>query len=82
MKITKLSDLVLSAQAAANKAFHATNTFEGKSIKLEEFRASEFDHNDFDTWESAFNAQLEMLKNFSMQDSPATTIAKKQAAAG
>ena len=77
---TKLSDLVVSAQAAAQKAFTANDTLAQQSLKLEEFAASGFDRADFPTWENAFNAQLEMLQNFSKQDSPATIAAKKAAA--
>jgi hypothetical protein len=77
---TKLSELVVSAQAAAQKAFTANDTLAQQSLKLEEFAASGFDRADYPTWENAFNAQLEMLQNFSKQDSPATTAAKKQAA--
>ena len=77
---TKLSDLVVSAQSAAQKAFTANDTLARQSLKLEEFAASGFDRADFPTWENAFNAQLEMLQNFSKQDSPATIAAKKAAA--
>ena len=77
---TKLSDLVVSAQAAAQKAFTANDTLAQQSLKLEEFAASGFDRADFPTWENVFNAQLEMLQNFSKQDSPATIAAKKAAA--
>ena len=77
---TKLSELVVSAQAAAQKAFTANDTLAQQSLKLEEFAASGFDRADYPTWENAFNAQLEMLQNFSKQDSPATIAAKKAAA--
>ena len=77
---TTLADLVVSAQAAAQKAFTANDTLAQQSLKLEEFAASGFDRADYPTWENAFNAQLEMLQNFSKQDSPATIAAKKQAA--
>jgi hypothetical protein len=77
---TKLSELVVSAQAAAQKAFTANDTLAQQSLKLEEFAASGFDRADYPTWENAFNVQLEMLQNFSKQDSPATIAAKKQAA--
>ncbi len=77
-----LADLVVSAQAAAQKAFPANDTLAQQSLKLEEFTASGFDRADYPTWENAFNAQLEMLQNFSRQDSPATIAARRQAAAG
>lgn len=81
MKLTTLADLVLSAQAAAVKAIAAADTFAQHTIKLEEFSASTFDRADFPTWENAFNAQLDMLANFSKQPSPATVAAQKAQAA-
>ena len=78
---TTLADLVVSAQAAAQKAFTANDTLAQQSLKLEEFAVSGFDRADYPTWENAFNAQLEMLQNFSKQDSPATLAAKRAAAA-
>ena len=77
---TKLSELVVSAQAAAQKAFTANDTLAQQSLKLEEFAVSGFDRADYPTWENAFSAQLEMLQNFSKQDSPATQLAKIAAA--
>jgi len=77
---TTLADLVLSAQAAANKAVSAPDQLARESIRLEEFAASGFDRADYLTWLNAFNAQLDMLTMFSTQDSPATTLAKRQAA--
>lgn len=73
---TKVSDLVVSAQSAALKAFAAKDTLAQQSIKLEEFAASGFDRGDYPTWENAFNSQVEMLRSFSQQDSPATRAAK------
>lgn len=88
MKTATLADIVLSAQAAANKAF-APNTdgtskdiLAQRTIKLEEFAASGLDRADFPTWENSFNSQLDTLTVFSKQDSPATVAAKRQAAAG
>ena len=78
---TTLAQLILSAQAAAQKTLAAPDMLAQQSIKLEEFAMANFDRSDFSTWENAFNAQLEMLQNFSKQDSPATTAAKRQAAA-
>lgn len=80
-KTTTLADLVISAQAAAQKAYKAQDTLAQQSIKLEEFAASGIDREDYPTWENSFNAQLEMLTAFSKQDSPATAAAKKKAAA-
>lgn len=80
MKNTTLADLVISAQAAANKAYTAPDALAQQTIKLEEFATANFDRLDFATWENAFNAQLEMLQAFSRQDSPATAAAKKAAA--
>lgn len=77
---TKLSEIVVSAQAAALKAHAAADLLAQQTIKLEEFSTANFDRGDFATWENAFHAQLEMLGNFSKQDSPATIAAKKQAA--
>ena len=78
---TTLAQLILSAQAAAQKALAAQDMLAQQTIKLEEFAVANFDRSDFATWENAFNAQLEMLQNFSKQDSPATTAAKKAATA-
>lgn len=77
---TTLKDLVVSAQQAALKAFAAADILAQETIKLEEFAVANFDRSDFATWENAFNVQLEMLANFSKQDSPATAAAKKTAA--
>lgn len=77
MTNTTLADLVKSAQAAANKAIAAPDSLAQQTIKLEEFAMANFDRADFATWENAFNAQLEMIQNFSKQDSPATIAAKK-----
>jgi len=81
MKNTTLADLVINARNAGQKAFATQDTLAQQSLKLEEFAASGFDRADFPTWENAFNAELEMLAAFSRQDSPATTAAKKAAAA-
>jgi hypothetical protein len=81
MTNTTLAQLVLSAQAAANEAAAAPDTLGQQSLKLAKFSEATFDRADFPTWENAFNAQLEMLSNFSKQDSPATIAAKKAAAA-
>lgn len=80
MKTATLADIVISAQAAAQKAFAATDALAQQSIKLEEFAQSGFERTDFATWENSFLSQLEMLTNFSKQDSPATAAAKKAAA--
>jgi hypothetical protein len=86
MKTTSLADLVASAQAAANKAFapnadgSAKDALAVQTLKLEEFATANFDRLDFANWENAFFAQLEMLVNFSKQDSPATKAAKLAAA--
>ena len=81
MKNTTLADLVISAQAAANKAFTAPDALARQTIKLEEFATANFDRADFATWENAFNAQIDLLQPFSRQDSPATVAAKKAAEA-
>ena len=73
---TTLAQLVLSAQAAANKAFVGKDTLARQSIKLEEFAAADFARADFPSWENAFNTQLDMLDAFSRQDSPATAAAR------
>jgi len=72
-----LAQLVLSAQAAANEATAATDTLGQESFKLAKFSESGFDRADYSTWSNAFNAQLEMYRAFSQQDSPATAAAKK-----
>lgn len=76
MKNTTLADIVLSAQAAANEAFHAADDLQRQKIKLEKFELAEHDRADFPAWESSFNAQLEMLGSFARQDSPATRAAR------
>ena len=81
MKTTTLADLVLSAQAAANKAHAAADALAQETIRHEEFGAAQFDRADYPTWKNAFTAQLEMLAVFSKQDSPSTSAAKKTAAA-
>jgi len=81
MKYTTLAAIVVSAQAAAQKAFAAADALAQQSIKLEEFAATGFDRADYPTWENSFNSQVEMLAAFSTQDSPATKAAKKAAAA-
>jgi hypothetical protein len=80
MKTTTLAEIILSAQSAARKAFEARTALARKTLALEEFNTAGFDPADFETWENAFNAQLEMLTHFSKQDSPATIAAKKAAA--
>ncbi len=75
-----LADLVINARNAGQKAFTAEDILAQQSIKLEEFAASGFDRADFPTWETSFNAEMEMLGVFSKQDSPATSAAKKAAA--
>lgn len=77
---TTLADLVLSAQAAANKAQSAPDQLGRERIRLDEFTASGFDSRDYLTWLGAFNTQVDMLDMFTRQDSPATTAAKKAAA--
>ena len=77
---TTLAAIVLSAQAAANKAVAAPDQLARESIRLEEFNAAGFDRADYLTWLNAFNAQLDMLVMFATQDSPATAAAKKAAA--
>lgn len=79
MKIT-LADLILSAQAAAQKAHAVTSLLEQQTAKLQAFTASGFHVDDFPAWENSFNAQLEMLTAFSKQPSPATVAAAKAAA--
>ena len=78
-KTVSLADLVINARNSGQKAFAAADPLAQQSVKLEEFTASGFDRADFPTWESAFNAELEMLGVFSKQDSPATVAAKKAA---
>ena len=78
MKTTTLKDLVVSAQAAALKAFAAADNLAQQTVKLEEFGIANFDRADFPTWENAFNVQIEMLSNFAKQDSPATSAAKRE----
>ena len=80
-RIATLADLVLSAQAAANKAVTAPDQLARETIRHEEFTAAGFDRGDYLTWKNAFNAQLDMLTMFATQDSPATQAAKKAAAA-
>ena len=74
---TTLADLVISAQAAANKAATAKDQLAQESVRLEEFAASGFDRVDYPTWLNAFNAQLQMHEAFNTQDSPATKAAKQ-----
>ena len=81
MKTATLADLVTSAQAAANKAFAMPDRIAVLSTMLEEFAVSGFERSDVETWENAFNAQFEMLTNFSRQPSPATLAAQKAAQA-
>ena len=81
MKTATLADLVISARAAAQKAFKSTDAFAQRKTLTDEFTASGFDAADFPNWENAFNAEMEMLTVFSKQDSPATAAAKKAAAA-
>jgi hypothetical protein len=80
MKIVTLADIVTTAQAAANEAVNAPNTLSRQSLKLAKFAETGFDPADFDTWESAFNAQADMMAQFGRQDSPATVAAQKAAA--
>ncbi len=77
MKTATLADIVISAQAAANEAFAAPNSFSRQQLKLAKFSESGFDQADFDNWESSFNSQLDMLATFSKQPSVATAAAKK-----
>lgn len=76
-----LADLIIHARNAAQKAFAANDVLAQQTTKLEEFGISDFDRDDFPTWEGAFNAELEMLAVFSKQDSIATVAAKRTAAA-
>jgi hypothetical protein len=78
MKTTTLAELVLSAQAAANKAVAVKDTLAQQTVKLEEFATSALDRADYPTWENAFHAQLDMLVNYARQDSPATAAAKAE----
>lgn len=80
MAKTTLADLVLNAQASANKAFQLESPIARLKTKTQEFEAAAFHEDDFTTWENAFNAQLDMLTHFSQLDSPATEAAKKAAA--
>jgi hypothetical protein len=80
MKNATLADLVISARNAGQKAFEADDALTQQTTKLAEFKASGFDSADFPTWEQAFNSEIDMLNAFSVQDSPATTAAKKLAA--
>ncbi len=75
-----LADIVLSAQAAGQKAFADPSALAQQMTKVEAFKASGFDALDFPTWENGFYAQLEMLTAFSKQSSPATAAATKAAA--
>ena len=79
-KSLSLADLVVSAQAAALKAFQANDKLAAQTVKLEEFGISGLGREDFDTWEYAFNAHLDTLTNFRLQDAPSVTAAKKAAA--
>ena len=83
MTSTTLAQIVVAAQAAANKAQASANpdTLTIETVKIEEFAATGFDRADYATFENAYNSQLQMLVNFSKQDSPATVAAKKAAAA-
>jgi hypothetical protein len=87
MKTTTLAELVVSAQLAANKAAapNADGTVKDlmaiETLRLEEFANTGFDREDYSTWQNTFLNQLEMHVNFGKQDSPATTAAKKAAAA-
>jgi hypothetical protein len=72
-----LADLVINARNAAQKAFTEPSQLAAQLTKLDEFKASGLDALDFSTWENAFNAEMEMLKAFSKQPSPATAAAAK-----
>ena len=76
-----LAQIVLAAQAAANKAATAADPLAMQTIKLEEFAVASIDRADFGTFENSFIAQLEMILAFSKQDSPATAAAKRAAQA-
>jgi len=84
---TTLAQIVVSAQAAANKAAapnadgSAKDALSVQTLKLEEFANANFDRADFATWENSFRLQYETVKFFSKQDSPATAAAKRAAAA-
>jgi hypothetical protein len=77
MKTATLADLIIHARNSAQKAFKAEDLLAQNTTKLEEFEASGFERADFPTWESSFNAELDMLAHFSKQDSPATIAAKR-----
>jgi len=76
-----LANLVIHARNSAQKAFTEPSQLAAQLTKLDQFKASGFEALDFSTWESAFNAELEMLTAFSRQPSPAATAAKKLAGA-
>ncbi|HEV2693419.1 MAG TPA: hypothetical protein VG347_11035 [Verrucomicrobiae bacterium] len=77
---TTLADIVLSAQAAAAQAHRLVTAIERQTAKLQAFTVGNFHPDDFQTWENAFNYQLEMLINFTKQPSPATVAAAKATA--
>lgn len=80
MKTATLADIVVSAQTGAQRAFMAPDLLARQSVKLAEFEASGFDRADFPSWESSFNAQMDMLSTFSKQPSVATLAAQRDAA--
>lgn len=78
---TTLADIVTSAQLTGQKVFKAQDLLAAESIKLEDFATTGFDRADYPTWEHSVDSQVETLKAFSVQPSPATVAARKAAAA-
>jgi hypothetical protein len=78
MNNVTLAQLVIAAQAAANKvaALPTQDALTVQTVKLEEFATAGFDRADFANFENAFNTQLDLVKTLGTQDSPATKAAK------
>ena len=79
MLTTTLADLVVHAQKAANTAHAAATVLEQQTAKIQAFTDSGFHAADFQTWESAFQSQIQMLEAFTKQPSPAAAAAAKVA---
>ena len=74
---TTLADIVISAQATAQKLLKAKDQLAQESLKLEDFAAAGFDRADYATWAHEVDANASALAAFAKQDSPATAAAKK-----
>lgn len=79
MKTTTLAEIVISAQAAAQKALGAPDSLARQSVKLAEFEASGHDRLDFPNWENAFNTHLDLLTALGRQESEGTKAARRAA---